>query len=141
MEVEENKAPFRKYLQLLATPERLDEVVSADFVGHDLPPGSPPGIEGLKTFRRMVMKAFPDQTTEIRDILCEDDKVAARIWIEGTHRGDFMGFAPAGKRTGADEFEIARIENGKIAERWALLDWASLFQQLGGPPQSPSDTH
>jgi hypothetical protein len=31
MGIEENKVPFRKYLQLLATPERLDEVVSADF--------------------------------------------------------------------------------------------------------------
>jgi predicted ester cyclase len=141
MGIEENKVLFRKYLQLLATPQRLDEVVSADFVGHDLPPGSPRGIEGLKTFRRTVMKAFPDQTTEMRDILCEGDKVAARIWIEGTHRGDFMGFAPSGKRTGAYVFEIARIENGKIAERWALLDRASLFQQLGGPPQSSADTH
>lgn len=87
------------------------------------------------------MKAFPDQIAEIRDILCEGDKVAARIWIEGTRRGDFMGFAPTGKRSGAYVFEIARIENGKIVERWALLDMASLLQQLGGPPQSSADRH
>jgi predicted ester cyclase len=141
MGIEDNKALFRRYAQLLAAPERLDEVVSADFVGHDLPAGLPPGIEGLKRFRRVVMKAIPDQTSEIRDILCEGHKVAARIWLEGTHRGEIMGFAPTGKRVGAYVFEIARIENGKIVERWAMLDRASLIQQLGGEPQSSADTH
>jgi predicted ester cyclase len=89
------------------------------------------------------MKAIPGQTSEIRDIPCEGDKVAvaARMWLEGTHRGEFMGFAPTGKRGGAYVFEIARIENGKILERWALLDRASLIQQLGLPPQSSADTH
>jgi len=33
-------------------------------------------------------------------------------------------------------FEIARIENGKIVERWAVLDRGSLFQQLGGPTEA-----
>jgi predicted ester cyclase len=141
MGIEENKVLFRKYAKLLATPERLDEVVSADFVGHDLPPGVPPGIEGLKTFRRAVMKAIPDQTSEIQDIIGEGDKIAARIWLAGTHRGDFMGIAATGKRVGAYVFEIARVERGKIAERWALLDRASLFQQLGGPPQPSGNTH
>jgi predicted ester cyclase len=142
MGIEENKVLFRKYAKLLATPERLDEVVSADFVGHDLPPSVPPGIEGLKTFRRAVMKAIPDQISEIQDIIGEGDKIAARIWLAGTHRGDFMGIAATGKPVGAYVFEIARVENGKVAERWALLDRASLLQQLGGPPgQSSGNAH
>lgn len=141
IEIEDNKALFRKYVKLLATPERLDEVVSRNFVGHDLPAGLPPGLEGLKTFRRAVMNAFPDQTSEIRDILCEGDKVAARIWIEGTHRGEFMGFAATGRTGGAYVFEIALIENGKIVERWALLDRAGLIQQLGESSKSSAEIH
>jgi len=39
MGIEDNELLFRKYAQLLATPERPDEVVSDSFVGHDLPPG------------------------------------------------------------------------------------------------------
>jgi predicted ester cyclase len=42
-----------------------------------------------------------------------------------------MGFPPSGRRIGVYVFEVARIDNGKTAERWALLDRASLFQQLG----------
>jgi predicted ester cyclase len=119
MSVEDNKAVFRKYIQSLATPESLDEVVATDFVGHDLPAGFP-GIEGLKKFRREVMEAFPDQISEILDIVAEGDRVAARIRIEGTHRRDFMGIAATGKRSGVDLYEFVRIANAKVVERWTI---------------------
>lgn len=130
MDIEDNRALFRTYIKSLANPESLDHVVVADFIGHDLPPNLPPGVEGLKAFRRAVMRASPDQISEVRDLVVEGDKIAARIWVTGTHRGEFMGIAATGKRYGVDVFEIDRIANGKIAERWALLDWNSLRQQL-----------
>jgi predicted ester cyclase len=106
--------------------------------GHDLPPGLPHGIEGLRTFRRFVMAALPDQTGEIQQLVAEGDKVAARIRLEGTHRSDLMGRKASGKRLTTHVFEIVRIANGKIAERWALLDRESLIQQLDAPSSSSS---
>lgn len=134
MSLAENKALYRRYIELLWRPEQLDEVLTADFVAHDLPPGLPRGREGLKALRRLVERAFPDLKPTIRDILAEDDKVAARIGLEGTHAGDFMGVAPTGNRVATELFEIVRIDGGKIAERWVLRDRLGEFQQLGVLP-------
>ena len=78
MGIEDNKAIFRRYVQLLTKPEQLDEIVSADFVGHDLAPGLSPGIEGLRAFRRAAMKAVPDQTAEIQEIWSAPRKAARK---------------------------------------------------------------
>ena len=94
----------------------------------------PPGQDGLKALRRLVEHAFPDLKPTIRDILAEGDRVAARVGLEGTHRGDFMGVAATGRPVATEVFEIVRIEAGKIAERWVLRDRLSEFQQLGVLP-------
>jgi len=131
MSIEDNKAVYRHYVKVLAHPERLDEVIAQDFVAHDLPPHFPKGIEGIRTYRRAVMGGFPDQTSEILDLVAEDDKVCARLVLRGTHSGEFNGMKPSGKTIAVEVYEIARIANGKVAERWCLLDRAALMQQLG----------
>ena len=131
MSVESNKSVYRNYVKVLTHPERLDEVNAQDFVAHDLPPHFPKGIEGIRTYRRAVMAGFPDQTSEIHDLVAEDDKVCARLVLRGTHSGEFNGMKPSGKTIAVEVYEIARIANGKVAERWCLLDRAALMQQLG----------
>jgi predicted ester cyclase len=130
MSLEENKALYRHYVKLLAHPDHLDEVADKDFAAHDLPPHFPKGIEGLRAYRRAVMAAFPDQTSEIQDIIAEGDKVSAQLLLRGTHKGDFAGVKPTRRRIQVEVFETVRIEDGKVAERWGLLDRASLMQQL-----------
>ena len=113
----ENKALYRRYLELLSRSDQLNEVLTRNFVAHDLPPGMPPGQEGLKTFRRLIEAAFSDLKPTIHDIVAEGDRVAARIKLEATHAGDFMGMPATGRQIATELFEIVRIEAGKIAER------------------------
>lgn len=103
-------------------------------MAHDLPPELPTGRQGLKALRRLIEQAFPDLKPTIRDIIAEGNKVAARIGLEGTHTGDFMGVTPSGKHLTTELFEIVRIEGDKIAERWVLRDRLGEFQQLGVLP-------
>lgn len=35
--------------------------------------------------------AFPDIKVRVEDLIADDDKVAAPLLFEGTHRGPFMG--------------------------------------------------
>lgn len=130
----ESKTLYRRYVELLWRPEQLDEVLAPDFVAHDLPPAMPAGREGLKAFRRLVERAFPDLKPTIHDIIAEDNKVAARIGLESTHTGDFLGIEPTGKRLTTELVEIVRIENEKIVERWVIRDRLREFQQLGVLP-------
>ncbi|HYC25437.1 MAG TPA: ester cyclase [Roseiarcus sp.] len=135
MDAQEHKAIYRRYIELLWIPDRLDEVLASDFIAHDLPPGMPPGREGLKAFRRVVNKAFPDLKVEIVDLIAEGDRVAARLSLTGTHRGEFMGIAATNNQVKTQLFEIVRFSNGKIADRWVMRDRLDELQQLGALPR------
>jgi predicted ester cyclase len=49
----------------------------------------------------------------------------------GSHRGELMGIAPTGRRIEWMGIELARIENGRIAENWVSWDMSGMLQQLG----------
>src|SRR5689334_12209801 len=100
MSTEENKELFFRYQDALRSnnPDDLKAVLAPDFVGHDLPPGLPPGPEGLILFRKKANQAFPDQKIEeMEDLIAVDDKVVARFTMTQTHKGEFMGLAATGK--------------------------------------------
>jgi len=132
-----HKAIYRRYIELLWTPDRLDEVLASDFIAHDLPAAMPPGREGLKAFRRIVNKAFPDLKAEIVDIVAEGDRVAARIAMTGTHRAEFLGVAATNNQVRTQLFEFVRFADGKIVDRWVMRDRLDELQQLGAFPRRP----
>ena len=130
----DNKEIFRRYVEALGKPDLLNDVLAPDFVAHDLPP--PGNRDALIAFRRVVMAAFPDQKGTILDLVAEGDRVAARMSAEQTHDRPFMGVPPTGKKIKIEIYGIARIANGKIAERWVALkpSLAELVQQLRAGP-------
>jgi predicted ester cyclase len=141
MALEANKALYQRYFAILLakTPDKLDEVLSLDFIGHDLPPGLPPGPEALKRFRRMVDTAMPDQEGTMEDLIAEGDTVVGRWTLRGTHTGGpFLGVPPSGKRLTIRLIEIVRIGGDKIVERWVLRDRLGELQQLGALPANPA---
>jgi predicted ester cyclase len=118
MSTEENKALFLRYQDALRAKnsEDLLDVLTPDFVGHDLPSGFPPGPESLISFRKKVNEAFPDQQMIVEDLMVVEDKVIARLTLTQTHQSEYMGVAATGKPVTLELIEIDRIENGKIAE-------------------------
>ena len=67
----------------------------------------------------------------------EGERVVSRVRLVGTHdRGEFVGFAPTGKRYEATAIVVHRIEGGKIVEEWsegsdiAELTQARLEQEI-----------
>ena len=49
----------------------------------------------------------------------------------GTHRGEFFGVPPTGKRASIRVMDFVRYQDGKVAEHWNVVDVAGLMQQLG----------
>jgi predicted ester cyclase len=126
----DNKEIFRHYQDALYDEDTLGQVLTADFIAHDLPP--PGGRDALIAFRKAVNRATSNPKHAILDLIAQGDRVAARIKSESTHTGVFAGVAPTGKRIAFEIFEIVRIADGKIAERWAALrpSVSELIQQL-----------
>jgi predicted ester cyclase len=75
--------------------------------------------------------AFPDWQEEIVQLVAEGDAVAGRFRCSGTHRGEFLGEAPTGKRMDVEEVFFLRVEEGKFVDFWGLEDSLNRMRQLG----------
>lgn len=137
MQTEQNRAIFGRIVEEALNNRDLkvlDELVAADYVGYNLPPGLPPGPEGVKQFFQSFWAAFPDIQFTFEDDIAEGDKIAGRGYYTGTHEGDFQGIPPTGKRIHVQFHDLWRFENGKWAEYWGQADLLGLMQQLGAIP-------
>ncbi len=138
MSVEENKALFRRLIEEVANQGNLaaiDELVAPDFVEHEeLPPGIPPGLEGLRAFFAAWRRGFPDGRVTLELEIAEDDLMAGYETWRGTHQGEFFGIPPSGQPVTFKVIDIVRVANGKVVEHWAVSDNLSLMQQLGAIP-------
>ena len=134
---EQNKAIARRVFEEVwnkGNLDALDEVYVADVVGHNAPPGQPPGIKGTRQFIGMYLQAFPDTRMVVEDQVAEGDKVVTRWTATGTHRGELMGMPPTGKSVRVTGITINRLEGGKIVEEWGTFDQLGMLQQLGAIP-------
>jgi ketosteroid isomerase-like protein len=88
---------------------------------------------GLRVTRLFAdfRSAFPDWHEEIVDLVAEGDTVAGRFRCSGTHRGEFLGEAPTGKRMDVEEVFFLRVEDGKFVDFWGLEDSLGRMRQLG----------
>lgn len=111
-----------------------EAIIHPDFFDHTNPLGMQHGLDGHKAIVRLFRTVFPDLTWDIDDLIAEGDKVVARTTMRGTHRGDFFGLPPTGKRVEMPGVHIIRIADDRIIEHWGSNDDLSLMRQLGAIP-------
>ena len=137
MSTEENKAILRRWFEEAwdrRNLDAIDDIVAADFVFHNAPPGISPDREGVRQLVTMMQAAFPDVRITVEDQIGEGDKVVTRWTFTGTHKGELMGIAPTGKQIAISVITINRIAGGKAAEGWEEVDRLGMMQQLGVVP-------
>ncbi len=129
MSLNENKAIVRRFIEAYNKRNLglVDDFVAADYVDHT----NKVDREGLKQLFNMGLTAFPDWHETIEDIIAEGDKVWVRLSYTGTHKGEFMGLAPTGKKITSKAVDIYRIVNGKLAEYWNVTDNMNIQKQIG----------
>jgi len=113
-------------------PSILDRALAPEW--EEIPrsfPGQGPGREGFKPVVAGFRSVLPDLAFTNEDVLVAGGKVAVRSTIRGTHRGEFMGIPPTGRRVEYAAFDIHLLEDGLIARTWHLEDFFGLLRQLG----------
>lgn len=136
----DNAGTVRRMYELLnaGDVDRFGDLLSDDFVEHEVSPGLEPSKEGVKAFFRMYINAFPDLRMEPQDVLSSGNKVVARTRGTGTHRGEFMGMAATGRSFDVELIDIMGFdEKGLAQEHWGVLDALKMMQQLGAIPEAP----
>ncbi len=123
---EANKAIAKRVYEIVSTGdfEWAREIVDQDAPDNELLPNDPPAklIDTFKETFAEAREGFPDLSITVEDVMAEGDRVAARITMRGTHRGEFQGITPTGKRVEVRAIDMFRISNGKIVEHWGHAD-------------------
>jgi steroid delta-isomerase-like uncharacterized protein len=137
MSTADNKATFMRFHEAANTGDieiiskTIDKLVEPDVLFHAPVPSGATGAQALKRVWTVLLQAFPDIRLKVEDVIAEGDKVVGRTTVTGTHRGEYMGLAPTGKSVAYNEIFIFRVDNGRIAEIWGVVDVFSQMKQLG----------
>lgn len=116
--------------------DAFDNFLAPNVVIHAPMGLSSEGPEAEKQVWRDALRAMPDLTHDIHDVVTDHRITAARAVVTGTLHSDFAGVQGRGQRFRVDQALFARMERGKIIEAWEIVDTASLLRQLGAIPIS-----
>lgn len=87
-------------------------------------------LGGLARLLSDTATSFPDLVMRVERWVEQGDVVVTEEVMEGTHKGDFAGLAPTGRRVRLPICHVTRVVDGKIVERTAYHDTAGILRQL-----------
>ncbi|XYQ53400.1 ester cyclase [Pectobacterium carotovorum] len=134
MSIQKNKEIFNTFVDFINTSDStLASEIISDAVVFYVPGQVEPlsGIKGYMQILNMMKGGFPDIQWSIEEIVVEENAIAARFLMTGTHQGPFWGVQPTGIKINAKASNFYKIKDGKIVEEYGQPDIFSILQQLG----------
>jgi steroid delta-isomerase-like uncharacterized protein len=118
-----------------------------DYVDNSLAPGAvdhqePEGTDfaaHLKNVITTLRTAFPDLRFDVQQLICEDDTVACRSTMTGTHQGPLRIGPMAGLPVNGTAVEVPHMHffrydtDGRLTDLWHVWNTLMLARQLGAP--------
>ena len=137
MSIENNIQLMKRFVEFINTANEhlAQELISTD--ARFYVPGQPEpmqGPDGYLAIIEMMRSGFPDIQWSLEDKVVEENKVAARFIMTGTHNGTFFGVPPTGKAIKVQAINFYRFSNGQIVEEYGQPDMLGLLQQIGAVP-------
>ena len=111
----------------------IDELLGSDAIAHGLVDADGKEVKGAESFKdihRAFLTALPDLNIEVEDIVSEGDLSVARFVVTGTHSGEGLGKPPKGRPVRFTGMVMVKLKDGKLAEAWNSIDFATMFQQM-----------
>jgi steroid delta-isomerase-like uncharacterized protein len=133
----DHAATARRLYELLSAGDvdGFGELLADDFIEHEELPGLAPSRDGVKTFFRAQIAAFPDLRLAVEDVVADGAKVVARVRYTGTQHSEFQGMPATGKAVDIQLIDIfAFADDGRVREHWGVIDLMKMMQQLGVVP-------
>ena len=125
---------FKQFLQFINTADenlaqQLISPIAKFYVPGQLEPLQ--GPKGYLTIIAMMRSGFPDIKWTIEDMVTENDKVAVRFIMKGTHQGTFFGVPATNKPIVVQAMNFYRLAGDQIIEEYGQPDMLGLLQQIG----------
>jgi predicted ester cyclase len=129
-------------LRLIAALAGTDEAAARELVDADAFADHSPGwgttsFDSVLESYRGLRRAMPALEFEVdqSNMVAEGNQVAVHSVVRGLHTGEpFFGAEPSGKEVVWTHTDFARVDGGRIVERWTATDMLTLFQQAGVLP-------
>ena len=139
-DLESNEKIYRDYLETVVNhrqPDAAGRFFAEGVIEHN--PNLAQGLAARQKFLANVVAGFSDYHGEIQEILAQGDRVVVRVLWTGTQDGPFLGRPASGRKLRFTTADFFRIENGKIAEHWDVVDSLAYATALGlvSPPKTP----
>jgi predicted ester cyclase len=92
---------------------------------------------GLKQYHADLHRAFSALSFEVHEnvgVLVENDLVALRTIMTGTHTGEYLGVAPTKRSIQTSVSHILRTRDDQIIEDWPVMDTYRILVKIGAIP-------
>lgn len=138
MSPEKNKVVGRRFFEEMIAKGQwglAEELMLPNIVMHH--PSSPTPISGREAVVGMLTAfraGFPNLQMKANDVFGEQDRVAVRWTMSGTHTANLFGIPPTQKSVQVSGISVLRFLDGKVAEDWVAEDSLGLMKQLGVIP-------
>ena len=137
MSVEANRLTMSRFVDFINT---ASEALAQELISDDAAffvPGRPDPVRGPAGYLEiiaMMRQGFPDIQWSLEETIAEEDKVAARFIMRGTHQGTFFGAPPTGRKIEVQAMNFYRLADGRFVEERGQPDLLGLLQQIGAVP-------
>ena len=91
------------------------------------------GYEQFAGYVDMVTGALGQYTSDILDMVEEDNKVCAKLRFHGYHRAELLGYQPTGRHVWWYGTPFFTFDGEKVRDLWVLGDVHGLIGRLKGP--------
>jgi steroid delta-isomerase-like uncharacterized protein len=108
----------------------LDELIDSHARFHRRNQTFPMGAKETRSVISSWHNSFPDFGYLIAAMVAENDLVAVRLILSGTHQGKWRDIPATGKKISVTVMMFLRFENGKLVEIWEDFDELGMHRQL-----------
>lgn len=137
---EGNEALVRRFVADVWNGGNLDalsDLATDDFVAHHLGASRDRDRDAFREFHGGLLAAVPDLTHAIEDVVADGDDLVLYLTVSGTPERQYGALAPTGESFEGPCFQKYRVEDGRVAELWALPNAMGMLRDLGIFPDSP----
>ena len=128
---------FKQFVQFINTAdENLAQQLISPMAKFHVPGQIEPlqGPKGYLMIIAMMRGGFPDIQWKIEDMITENDKVAVRFTMRGTHQGTFWGVPATERPIVVQALNFYRLSADQIIEEFGQPDMLGLLTQIGAVP-------
>jgi len=133
--IQRNKDLMKKFETMINT---ADENLAQELVAEDAPfftPASPEPLYGGKGYLSVVQfmrSGFSDVQWKLEEMVADENKVAVRWTLTGTHDGEFLGAKPTGKKISVCVMNFYYFnDDGKIVNDVAAEGMIGILRGIG----------